>query len=319
MPEENMEFEFNYASFSLKPYSGHNGTSTYLLKSIINKLNEEDFPGEKKIIDRHKGRKNTTKRKIVIISNRFEKGGLRCFGKIALIKNKAPLLWSGKDIIEEIEKEENKQFIEITNYAIHFNENADPVIMHEFNHEGPRLSDIEFYLRQIASEFRLAKNIRSILHLRTDYEQLDKEMKNVFAVTVKVNSIYTNRYEWLKTLKNLSDDSGFKDVRLEFFYKRRKEKNGKYEKNIIGTDFARGLLGWIGKDKKNIAYLDDLKMSYQIGDDDEIIDLDFLKNKVVSIIKIPFIDGKKISAIDFKSLVAQEFNYYLTNGKTNSQ
>jgi len=319
MPEVYTVFEFNYASISLIPYSGQNGTSTQLLKNIIKKLNEEDFPKEKKVIDRFENRKNSIYRKLVIISNQFGDKGKRCFGKIALIKNKAPLLWGGKDIIEEIEKESNKEFIEITNYTIHFNETADPVIMFEFNSEGPRLSDIEFYLRKIAAEFKLARRIQSIIHLNTDYEQLGNEMQNVFALTVKVNSANTNKFNWFNALKNINDDSGFKDVRLEFFFKRNKESNGKYERNIRGTDFARNLLTWLKKDRKNIEYLDDLKMSYQLIDDDEIIDLDFLKNKVVSTVKIPLIDRKIYTASDFKQIVGQEFNYYLINGKTMNQ
>jgi len=319
MPEVYTVFEFNYASISLIPYSGQNGTSTQLLKNIIKKLNEEDFPKEKKVIDRFENRKNSIYRKLVIISNQFGDKGKRCFGKIALIKNKAPLLWGGKDIIEEIEKESNKEFIEITNYTIHFNETADPVIMFEFNSEGPRLSDIEFYLRKIAAEFKLARRIQSIIHLNTDYEQLGNEMQNVFALTVKVNSTNTNKFNWFSALKYINDDSGFKDVRLEFFFKRKREANGNYERNIRGTDFARNILTWLRKDRKNIKYLDDLKMSYQLIDDDEIIDLDFLKNKVVSTVRIPLIDKKIYTPSDFKKIVGQEFNYYLINGKTMNQ
>ena len=318
MTEAFTEFEFNYASISLKPYSGDNGTSTQLLKSTILKFNEDDFPNDKKIIDRHLNRENAVSRRLVLISNRFEEKGLRCFGKIALIKNKAPLLWGGKDIVEEIEKEKNKQFIEITNYVIHFNANADPVIMFEFNSEGPRLSDIEFYIRQIAKELRIAKNIQTSIHLKITYEQLDRELSNVFGVTVKVNSGHNNKCNWLKVLKDLNDDAGYRDVRLELFYNRLKDENGRFIKNVRGTDFARGIIEWLRRDKKNIEYLDDLKMSYQVNEDDNIFDLDFLKNKVVSNLKIPQSDKNIYKPSDFRFIIGQEFNYYLTTGVSNT-
>jgi hypothetical protein len=318
MPDLNIDFEFNFASISLKPYSGSKGSSSYLLKSIINKLNDTDFPNDKRIINRYKNRKKSPKRELVIISNRIGEKGTRCFGRIALIKNKAPLLWNGKDdIIEEIEKETNKQFIEITNYSIHFCDDADPVIMFEFNSEGPRLSDIEFYIRQIAIEFKLAKNIETILHLKTNYDKLDSELTNVFGVTVKVNAAYTYKFDWFKALKNLNDDSGFKDVRLEMFFKRKKDIRGNYEKNIKGLDFARNLLSWLKKDKKNISHLEDLKMTYQISDD-EVIDMDFLNNKVISLLNFPLIDGK-VKTTDFHFAIGQEFNYYLKTGITNNE
>jgi len=182
-------FEFNYASFSMIPYKGSNGDSSRLLKDIILKLREPSFPNDKRVIDRFSNRKNTPSRKLVIISNHYEVGGKRSFGKLALIKNKAPLLWSTGDLVEEIEKEENKEFIEVTNYAIHFSDTGQPILMFEYNYEGPRLSDFEFYIRQIAKDFKIAKNITYSLHLNTNYNQLDQDLSNVFGITVKVNSI----------------------------------------------------------------------------------------------------------------------------------
>lgn len=317
MKETYSKFEFHYASISLSPYKGDTGTSSQLLKEIIQFLNSTDFPNDKRVIDRHKNRKNSVSRRIVNISSRIEKMGQRCFGKVALIKNKAPMLWSGKDIIEEIEKEKNKQFIEVTNYVINFNSGSDPVIMFEHNYEGPRLSDIEYYFRQIAKEYKLAKNIKSSLHLYADYDTLDKKMINVFGLTVKVNTANINKLDWHKDLKHLESDSGFKDIRLEFIYKRVK-KNGFYEKNIRGLDFARGIVNWLKKSNKNIEYVDDLKMTYQL-DDDKIVDLDFLKNKITSFVKIPLVDSKVYKAQDFRHIVGQVFNHYLQTGDAINQ
>lgn len=316
MPTNYIKFEFNYASFSLKAYNESPGTSSSLLRNIIRKLNDPEFKGEERIINRHENRTNTLERRLVMMPARLEPRATICIGRIILIKNKAPKIWGGEDIIEEIEKPEYKRFIEVTNYAIHFEENGEPTLMYEFNNEGPRLSDIEFYLRQIASKFKIAKSIKSNLHIKTDYEQLGKNLRNIFSIKVKVKSAFNNRYEWLKTLKNLNDDSGYKDVRLEFFYKRVKEEDGKYYRNIIGTDFARNILGWLKKDRSNIKYLDDLKMEYQEGDDDQIVDLDFLKEKVVSIVSVPLKDDKSSDPKDFRSVVANEFQHYLSTGTT---
>lgn len=314
-----INFEFNYASIRLKPYNGDESSSSQLLKKIIATLNSDEFPNSKKIIDRHENRKNAVNRKLVIISNRLEDKGQRCYGKIALIKNKAPMLWGGKDIIEEIKKVTNQQFIEVTNYVIDFNTTGDPVIMFEFNNEGPRLSDIEYYLRQIAKEYSIAKSTETCIHLKVSYEQLDKELNNVFSVVVKVNAVNNNKANWLKTLKTLNDDAGYKDVRLEMFFKRQKDDNGKYLRNIRGTDYARSIIEWLRKDKKNIEYLDDLKMSYQTNNEDEIIDLDFLKNKVISFINIPTEPSNTYTFKTFREIVGNEFNSYLKTGTTKNQ
>lgn len=250
-------FEFNYSSFNLKPYLGNTGSSSQLLKDIILKLRETDFPSDKRIIDRFEKRSNSPKRKLIIVSHRFDDSGRRCFGKIALIKNKAPLLLGEGNIIEEIEKGQSKEFIEITNYVINYNVDSDPVIMFEYNYEGPRLSDFEFYIRQIAKEFKIAKNIKYILHLNSAYEQLDNTLINVFGINVKINSLEANKTNWLKSLQNIEDDTGFKDVRLEFFYKRVKDLNGVYYKNEKGLSFAKKLINWLKFDENNIEHLED--------------------------------------------------------------
>jgi len=313
------QFEFNYASFSMKPYSGREGDSSRLLKDIILKLRDKEFPNDKRVIDRFANRKNSPSRRLVIISNHYEDGGKRSFGRLALIKNKAPLLWSTGDIVEEIEKAVNKEFIEVTNYAIHFSDTSEPVIMFEYNYEGPRLSDFEFYIRQIAKDFKIAKNITHSLHLNTDYNQLDQDLSNVFGITVKVNSVTSsNNSNWLNILKFLNTEAGYKDVRLEFFYNRSKDKEGKFIKNMKGLNFAKKIIGWLKKDDNNIDYLDDLKMTYEVNDE-EVLELDFIKNKVLSIVQVPYTAGKLYQNKDFKFAVGQEFNKYLTTGKTSTE
>ena len=201
---------------------------------------------------------------------------------------------------------------------IHFDPAGIPILMIEFNNEGPRLSDLEFYLRKIAKENDIAKYFKSSLHLKIAYDQLDKEMRNIFAFTVKVKSVYTNRVSWIRTLEKLNDEIGYKDVRLELFFKRNVDAKGKYDHNIKGTDFVRTLIGWLKKsDRENIKYLDDLKMTYQ-DEDDRIIELDFLKNKDVSIIRVPRTEGKSFDQNDLRNALDQEFTNYLTTGKTNS-
>jgi hypothetical protein len=320
MGRPNARFEFNYASINLLPYKNVQRSGNSLLKSILNKLNEEDIPSEKIIFDRHKEHKHSVPRQLVMISNSFGNKGQRCFGKIALIKNKNPKIWKGRDIIKEIEKEENGQFVDITNYIIHFLDNKDEaILMHEFNSEGPRLSDIEYYLRQVSQEFKIAKRINTTLHLDTNFADLEKQISNVFAFAVKVRSIDSNKHSWLKPLKNINDECGYRNLKLELLFKRNKDAGGKYAKNIKGLDLVRNLFSWLENDKKNLKLLEDLKMSYMQDGNNEIIDMDFLKNKAKSSLLVPFIDGRKYKLEDFRTIVGNELNFYLRTGKTNIQ
>ncbi|MGZ4062131.1 MAG: hypothetical protein ACXVP0_04120 [Bacteroidia bacterium] len=312
-------YYFNYADVLLEGYADNKKNSSQLLKEIIHKLNDQNFLKGKRVIDRHENRTGSEKRLLVHISAPFEKGGGRVFGKIALIKNKSVFMLSGTDLIEQIEKPENKEFIEITNYSITFE--PKPIIMVEFNSEGPRLSDIEFYFRQISKDARIAKSIKTRFHLNVDYNKLSQKINNVFYVEVKVkaNELYkSGDVNWHKGLKQLNDDVRYKDVRLEFFYPRIKDvKKGGLLRNVTGLKFARNIIDWLKGEPGNIEYIDDLKMNYVLEGSDKEINLDFIKNKTTSVLSIPI--GNVNKRIEFNYDVGIEFSTYIQKGTTTEE
>lgn len=319
MTERPFYFEFHYATLTLEPYAGSNSTSSLLLQDVITKLNDKDLPDSLREIDRYKNRQGSAQRRLVHIAAPFEKGGVRCFGRIALIKDKAPLFLHGKDTVEEILKPQNKRFIELTNYVINFSASGDPIIMVEFNSAGPRLSDIEFYLRQISKEYKIATAFKTSIHLEASIDDLGKRIDNVFNLTVKVANTFstTASAEWFNIFTSVRNNTAYKDVKLELFFGRSKNQStGRMEKNVGGLKFVRRLLDWVNKDNTNLDNLDDLKMEYTADDSDDVISLDFLKNKKTSSMHIPS-HGGVYKPSELKHFAGQEFNHYLTTGKTN--
>jgi hypothetical protein len=315
-----LKLEFHYCSLSIGSYAGDDESQTRLLKDIVQSFSRDDVPDDLKIIDKLKGRKVNRKRKLVQISAKFGKGGKRCFGRIALIKNKAPQFWStGADIVEAIEKPDNKEFIEVTNYIIDFTPVSEPIIMVEFNDAGPRISDIEYYFRQYSTHYKIAKSIKAKLHVETDFKDLDRQLQNVYELYIKVPSskfIY-NKEKWFGSLKALSEETGYKDVIVKLYYGYQKDKVGDYKKNSRGLDFARKILSWLKKDHHNLENIDALKMKYQSDYSDKIIDLDFFKNKRTSYLKIPDYNGY-FKRSEFETLSGLELSYYMKNGVTNN-
>lgn len=320
-PPTHVDITFNYASLKLEPYTGTNSHSSKLLKDVLAKFNESDFPQNKKVIDRFINRQGNEKRVLVLIASPLSSGGMRSFGRIALLKDKAPqFLVAGE--LEEIEKPENKEFVEVTNFIINFNLTSDPVIMIEYNHAGPRLSDIEYYFRKIGKEYKIAKSITSIFHLKLEYNQLSSKLQNIYEIIVKVEKADVSRIgniEWLKAFKSLDDETGFTDARIQVCYQKKKNpsKVGEYIKNIKGLSFARNILDWLQKSENNIEKIEDLKMKYQLDGQDEIIELDFIKNKRTSIVSVALSTKTQYKLSDFKHVAGQEFNSYLETGKTN--
>jgi hypothetical protein len=207
----------------------------------------------------------------------------------------------------------------VTNFIVDFKTQVSPVIMYEFNYEGPRLSDLIYLLRHFSKEYRIAKHINETIHLNVDYSNLDRDIENIFSIEVKVKASSINRLNWHKELKHLQDSSGYRDVRIDFSYKRNKDNFGRYEKNIKGLDFARGILGWVKSEPENLDYVEDLKMEYQVSGSDEIIGLDFLKNRTTSVLKIPLTDKMMYTQKDFRHFTGQELNKYLASGETTKE
>jgi len=277
-------------------------------------LRSPDFDTEKRQINRNANQQKSQPRILLCLSNKFSDSGRRCFGRMALVKNKAPFGLVDGNLIEEIEKGKYQEFVDVSHYAIHFG-SSQPVVMFEYNHEGPRLYDFEFYIRRIARDAKIAKSVNFTIHLDVEIKDLDSSIYNVFSVSVKVNSNTANRVNWLAPLKKMSQETGYKDVKLDLVFQKQKDLLGRYIRNLRGLDYAKDILGWINKDKNNIGRLEALKMSYQLKGQDQIYDLDFIKNKTTSVLDVPFIDGKLYAPDGLNTIIGQELNVFIDTGK----
>jgi hypothetical protein len=320
MAKEILKREYNYCSYKLDPYANHIQSSSSLLKVIINKLQDSDRPSELIEIDRYANQKGTEKRNLIHLGVRWGTAGKRCFGQMALVKDGFLYTLQGKDVVEEVQKPQNSKFVRLTHYIIDFT-SEEPIMMIQFNSSGPRISDVTFYFRQISKYYKVATSIKHITHLKVDIDKLESQIRTVFEINVKVNSkksLSIGSSQWFKDFIGLNTKVGFKDVRMEYFF-RRKQNNGRYMINALGLDFARSIIAWLKNDQKNIDDLEDLSMSYEL-EDGSVKDFNFMKNKWTSyfIISEDNKTGLEIRK-EFERQAAQELNYYLVNGKSSME
>ena len=308
MEEKKENVVFNYATLLGEPFAKSNDTPKEIYKNIFDQLRSEEFPDDKKVIDRYKKRKNEPKRELVIIRNRILNRN-QITGVLALIKNNIPKTWDGKDIIKELVNDKGDVYIEPMRFMIDFSNENEVIVMHEFNYEGPRLSDLVFYLRSIAKDYSYGKKIDSNIHLDIEFEDLERKITNIFHVGVKVRNTLTDNAKWLQKFREISELTGYKDCRMDFFFQRNK-RNGDYKKNVRGLGYVRQILNWVKK-KENIEKISDFKLTYTDEDHPEPIDFDFIKNKTTSTLIRPETEKKWLDQI------INEFNLYITEGKTN--
>jgi hypothetical protein len=120
--------------------------------------------------------------------------------------------------------------------------------------------------------------------------------------------------KWYQPLKKMQEDTGYKDLKIKFFYGRRVD-NGKTLSNFKGLDYVRDILGWLKTDKNNIESLESLKLQYEVEGSDEEKYLDFIRNKVTSFLVFTRGTNGKVPRKDMKQKINEEFNLYLSSGK----
>lgn len=316
--------EFHYYDWTLEPYKANPDTANRLMKDLFGKI----FPtGEDpviKVLNRHEGRKNANRRELFILSYRILRGGNRARGKICLIRDRLPKEWDGAITVSKLKQKKNREFIEETSFMVDYSSPIGPKMMIEFNHFGPRASDLTWYIRQVSREYKIATKVQSSLLLKRDYKSLEKNIQNIFSISVKVHVsdlLHLNGSGWLQSFQNLQKQHRYKESRLEvFFGKEPGAKKGTYKVNAHGNDEGRNWIQWLRNNDSNIEHLQELKMDVMMDGGHKPEWIDFIQNKFTSILYVESEkSGKYVDSKQFNHVTGQEFNKFLLQGKTTIQ
>jgi len=318
MAETTMDIEFHYCDIKLDPYKGYeNSTSLDLIKAIFNNLQADARTSKHHVIDRRAGQEGADKRRLVVIG--VVNKPYRRYGKLALIKNKAPYFMSEEFDLDAIENETNKDYVEVTNFYVDTS-GKKPIMMVEFNSDGPRISDVEYYLRHIGKTYNLSKYCTISLHVKGEIEEIARNLKNVFRIDLKVRaekSIYYKDIDdaYYSSIESLKKSYPYQDIRLDVgFGYNKKIASDNYEPNISGLRLGRKLMDFLKKDTENIEHIEGLKMKVDMGDGPELID--FIKNKENSLLTIDLVSKDRPNQKDLRQKASAAFDEYIENTKT---
>ena len=257
--EENLT-EVKYQLFSLKftAMKDRNLRSKDILYNIItyisNKLHEEH---KGHLIDKHEGRTNSRRE---LFMNRAvilpREGRIRCSmallrtGKIPLIKPREEFkLIPITDAIKGSIAEETHFFIDHSTDAV--------IICCEYNHYGPRISDIEYYFRNIAHKvLKQCKATQIDAFLDAPIDETLEKLKNVLNIEIKVAPLDLNRLtndvqnKYFSGMRNLTNILEPKYLRIEAYF----QSPGANSKalNVKANDMVKDLLSKIKGSKVDI-------------------------------------------------------------------
>jgi len=180
---------FHFYSLLFKPYNDIQSdfNSNTILNQVITFISNEKLQNRGYLIDRNNNRENELPRELFMTSAVIMARERRIRCSIALLR-------SGR--IPQIKPVDNFQLISLedmggsiaeeTNFFIDYSRNT-AVICVEYNYHGPRIPDIEFYLRNIARyKLKLSKATEVGLYMESSIDKTLESLKNVLNIDIKL-------------------------------------------------------------------------------------------------------------------------------------
>jgi hypothetical protein len=184
--ENLQEVKFYLHTIKFIPYSDSVKKKTNeILFDVITFLNREHLDGKAYAIDRNKNKPEMERREM-FMNNPVRVGRSNKFKcSIALLRDKT-LMVKPKDTFELVPfSKATGSIAELTHFYIDYSVN--PAIMCvEFNHNGPRVSDIEYYFRNLAHEMGLAKGCQTTTYLDVPIDTTLAHLHNVLNFEIKL-------------------------------------------------------------------------------------------------------------------------------------
>lgn len=180
--------KFHFYSLKFTPYSDvaseHNSDS--ILRGVITYLMNELHSGKGHLIDRNRNRSDEGPRELFLTSAVFMAKEKRIRCSIALLRSGRVPLLKPIDQYKLVPIESLGSIAEQTHFYIDYSRNYG-VICIEFNYYGPRISDVEYYLRNVARDvLKLSKITEVRLYMSNTIDKTLASLKNVLNLDIKV-------------------------------------------------------------------------------------------------------------------------------------
>lgn len=188
--KQRRELNLHLNTLRFEPYTEvknvHNTQS--ILKAVFEYLREERQNGRGHLIDKHKNQDKAESREIYMVSHRnlHNERRIRC-SMAYLRKGKRPKLKPTNKLKLVPLSSIGGDIAEVTHFFVDYS-GTRCIICAEFNHNGPRLHDFEFYLRQIAGKnhLKLARATEVTALFSSNIDETLATLQNVLQMNVKL-------------------------------------------------------------------------------------------------------------------------------------
>lgn len=189
------------------------------------------------------------------------------------------------------------------------------VVCCEYNHHGPRMSDIEYYFRNVAQKvLKQSKATEVNTYLDAPIDETLAKLKNVLNIEIKIQpkNLYQldpniqNRY--FSGLNNIGQIYKPKFIRLEAYYQTSGKGISSKELNIPANKMFTEMLNLFKNNTYSIDAFDAFQVKYEDKEgNEEMFNLLSGKKEVILNVDLKIITKSK----DWYNLIKEEFNNFI--------
>lgn len=307
--------KFHFFKIKFTPYSGtQHETSHSIISKVMNYLSKQAQEGKGFLIDKHEARTGEASRPLFATSVVWMGLEKRYRGSMALLRTgKIPML-KPTDKFKLIPLDTSiGEIAEQTRFYIDYK--TDSVIMCvEFNYNGPRTSDLEYYFRIVArDQLRIAKAVEVETFMDVSIDKALAELRNVLSFEVKVQPQKLAQLDtalvgqYFSTLTTFNSAVKPKYLKLEALFQHQGKQVGKLETNKGANTMVSRFLKAFKDKEANIEAFENFVVKYEDKDGKEEL-FNLLKGKK-EIIK--HIDIRKLKGREWYELIKPDIDQFI--------
>ncbi|GHE29125.1 hypothetical protein [Sphingobacterium griseoflavum] len=279
------EVRFNFYKLSFTPVKANEHLRQ---KDILNKIIQACTPKFIKnkvyLIDRYESRISTERRELFISYITYNHLENRYKGTIALIRNgKKPFLKPKESYqLVPLDSLDLGTLTETTHFFIDTSSDK-PYLCVEFNNIGPRISDIEYYFRNLGQKYlNITKKTEVEVFLKRPIKSVLENLKSVLSFDFKIepkkvpliDKTVANNY--FTSFNNLNSKFDPKFLSMKAYYQSRgKNKNGD---SIKGLAFIKQMLQSFSTGHTDLDTFDSFTLEY-LDQNDEYDKINFIRDQ----------------------------------------
>lgn len=291
--------------------------SNEILTKVITFLNQEKTVNKKVyLIDKHHNRTEGPRRELFMYSAVFVPKSKRIKCAIALIDDRKKPMIKPKDTFDLVPFDTAKGSItELTTFFIDYS--VSPAVMCvEYNHNGPRLSDIEYYFRNIAHDkLFLAKATTTTTYMNAGIDDMLESLYNVVNFEFKIkpqNVTYLDNdvKGYMSGIANLGSRMQPKFIKVEAMYQTPGAKVKSTLLNKEANSLTRLLLNKFKTRPFHIEQFEDFEVKY-INKDGEDAVFNLLSGKMEVIVETK--KDEHLNTTQWYAKIESQFNDFINN------